>query len=42
VMKFMCCGHDKEIFETLEFVKSADDLVEFMFEVMAAAVSTQH
>jgi len=42
VMRFMCCGHDKEIFETLEFVKSADDLVEFMFEVMAAAVSTQH
>ena len=41
VMKFMCCGHDKEIFETLEFVKSADDLVEFMFEVMAAAVSTR-
>jgi len=41
VMKFMCCGHDREIFETLEFVKSADDLVEFMFEVMAAAVSTQ-
>lgn len=40
VMKFMCCGHDKEIFEMLESVKSADDLVEFMFEVMAAAVST--
>lgn len=40
VVKFMCCGCDKEIFEVLEFVKSVDDLVEFMFEVMAAAVST--
>jgi hypothetical protein len=38
VLKFMCCGCDKELFERLEFVSSVDDLVEFMFEVMAAAV----
>ncbi|KXN90352.1 BTB/POZ domain-containing protein 1 [Leucoagaricus sp. SymC.cos] len=37
VLKFMCCGCDKELFETLEFVQNVDDLVEFMFEVMAAA-----
>lgn len=38
VLKFMCCGCDKELFERLEFVDGVDDLVEFMFEVMAAAV----
>jgi hypothetical protein len=38
VLKFMCCGRDKELFERLEFIDGVDDLVEFMFEVMAAAV----
>ncbi|KAF5362287.1 hypothetical protein D9756_002106 [Leucocoprinus leucothites] len=37
VLKFMCCGCDKELFEMLEFVRNVDDLVEFMFEVIAAA-----
>ncbi|EKM81534.1 hypothetical protein AGABI1DRAFT_54346, partial [Agaricus bisporus var. burnettii JB137-S8] len=37
VLKFMCCGCDKELFERLEFIDGVDDLVEFMFEVMAAA-----
>lgn len=39
VLKFVCCGCDRELFERLEFVKIVDDLVEFMFEVMGAAVS---
>ncbi|KAF7770867.1 hypothetical protein Agabi119p4_6841 [Agaricus bisporus var. burnettii] len=37
VLKFMCCGCDKELFERAEFIDGVDDLVEFMFEVMAAA-----
>ncbi|KAJ3576540.1 hypothetical protein NP233_g344 [Leucocoprinus birnbaumii] len=37
VLKFMCCGCDRELFEKLKFVKNVDELVEFMFEVMAAA-----
>lgn len=32
-------GGDVEMFERLDFVRSIDDLVEFMFEIMAAAVS---
>ncbi|KAJ2921453.1 hypothetical protein H1R20_g15641, partial [Candolleomyces eurysporus] len=37
VMRFMVCGEDREIFEVLAFAKTADDVLEFMFEVMAAA-----
>ncbi|KAJ6490578.1 hypothetical protein C8R47DRAFT_1319740 [Mycena vitilis] len=37
VLKYMCCGGDAEIFENLEFARSVDELLEFMFDVMAAA-----
>ncbi|CAK5265304.1 unnamed protein product [Mycena citricolor] len=37
VFQFMCCGGDSEIFENLEFAKSVDEVIEFMFDVMAAA-----
>ncbi|KAJ7766843.1 hypothetical protein B0H16DRAFT_1522600 [Mycena metata] len=37
VLKYMCCGGDAEIFGKLEFARSVDELLEFMFDVMAAA-----
>ncbi|KAF9441684.1 hypothetical protein P691DRAFT_812198 [Macrolepiota fuliginosa MF-IS2] len=37
VLRFACCGSDMELFETLEFVKNVDEVVEFMFEIMSAA-----
>ncbi|KAJ7172083.1 hypothetical protein C8R46DRAFT_137864 [Mycena filopes] len=37
VLKYMCCGEDAGIFEKLEFARSVDELLEFMFDVMAAA-----
>ncbi|KAJ7749583.1 hypothetical protein DFH07DRAFT_1035022 [Mycena maculata] len=37
VLKYLCCGADAEIFENLEFAKSVDEVLEFMFDVMAAA-----
>ncbi|KAJ7461488.1 hypothetical protein FB451DRAFT_1404722 [Mycena latifolia] len=37
VLKYMCCGGDAEIFENLEFARSVDEVLEFMFDVMAAA-----
>ncbi|KAJ7256495.1 hypothetical protein B0H12DRAFT_1112353 [Mycena haematopus] len=37
ILKHMCCGGDAEIFENLEFARSVDDVLEFMFDVMAAA-----
>ncbi|TFK37476.1 hypothetical protein BDQ12DRAFT_685375 [Crucibulum laeve] len=37
VLRFICCGSDKEMFETLDFVHSVDDVLDFMFDVMAAA-----
>ncbi|KAJ6502123.1 hypothetical protein C8R45DRAFT_1190437 [Mycena sanguinolenta] len=37
VFKYMCCGEDAEIFENLEFARSVDEVLEFMFDVMAAA-----
>ncbi|KAK7038072.1 hypothetical protein R3P38DRAFT_2904260 [Favolaschia claudopus] len=37
VLQHMCCGGEAEIFEKLEFAQSVDDVVEFMFDVMAAA-----
>lgn len=37
VLRFVCCGEDIEIFESLEFAHSTESVLEFMFEVMAAA-----
>ncbi|KAI8985605.1 hypothetical protein BD414DRAFT_59865 [Trametes punicea] len=37
VLKYLCCGGDKEIFDVVEEVRSANELIDFMFEVMAAA-----
>lgn len=39
VCRWMCCGEDAEMFDVLEHVGTADELVDFMFNVMAAAVS---
>ncbi|KAH7923696.1 hypothetical protein BV22DRAFT_1036046 [Leucogyrophana mollusca] len=36
VLRFVCCG-EEELFETLNFAQSVDDVLEFMFDVMAAA-----
>ncbi|KAH7907312.1 hypothetical protein BJ138DRAFT_1092865 [Hygrophoropsis aurantiaca] len=36
VMRFLCGGEER-LFDTLEFVESVDDILEFMFDVMAAA-----
>ncbi|KAH6915615.1 hypothetical protein BKA70DRAFT_1178804 [Coprinopsis sp. MPI-PUGE-AT-0042] len=37
VLNFLLCGRDAEIFEVLPFTKTVEDVLEFMFEVMAAA-----
>lgn len=37
VLRFVCCGEDIEIFERLDFAHSVESVLEFMFEVMAAA-----
>ncbi|KAI0630756.1 hypothetical protein C8Q77DRAFT_224911 [Trametes polyzona] len=37
VMKYLCCGGDKEIFDVIADVKSVDELIDYMFQVMAAA-----
>lgn len=37
VLCFMCCGGDEEMFETLDFANSIDEVLDFMFDVMAAA-----
>ncbi|KAJ7112425.1 hypothetical protein C8R43DRAFT_1040712 [Mycena crocata] len=37
VLKYLCCGGDAEIFENLGFARSVDEVLEFMFDVMAAA-----
>ncbi|KIY50975.1 hypothetical protein FISHEDRAFT_38071 [Fistulina hepatica ATCC 64428] len=36
VFDFMCCG-DEHMFDHLDFVQNEDDIIDFMFEVMAAA-----
>ncbi|RDB25530.1 BTB/POZ domain-containing protein 1 [Hypsizygus marmoreus] len=36
VLRFMCCG-EEDLFDTLDFIESVDELLEFMFDVMAAA-----
>ncbi|KDQ61981.1 hypothetical protein JAAARDRAFT_528626 [Jaapia argillacea MUCL 33604] len=37
VMRFLCCGGDVDLFDDLDFVQSVDQLLDFIFEVMAAA-----
>nr|GAT49402.1 predicted protein [Mycena chlorophos] len=37
VLQYMLCGAEAEMFENLEFAKSVDDALEFMFDVMAVA-----
>ncbi|KAK0206059.1 hypothetical protein DFS33DRAFT_1312033 [Desarmillaria ectypa] len=37
VLRFVCCGEDVEMFETLDFAHSIESVLEFMFEVMATA-----
>ncbi|KAK0453137.1 hypothetical protein EV421DRAFT_1700890 [Armillaria borealis] len=37
VLRFVCCGEDIEMFESLEFAHSIESVLEFMFDVMAAA-----
>ena len=40
VLKFICTGGDREIFETVEDVRSVDELIDYMFDVMAVAVGS--
>ncbi|KAG8738519.1 hypothetical protein FRC10_006765 [Ceratobasidium sp. 414] len=37
VVRYMCCGAGVELFDDVGFVKSADELVDFVFSVMSAA-----
>ncbi|KAI0675984.1 hypothetical protein C8Q78DRAFT_963164 [Trametes maxima] len=37
VLKYLCCGGDREIFDVVEDVRRADELIDFMFQVMAIA-----
>ncbi|KAJ7286245.1 hypothetical protein C8J57DRAFT_1446850 [Mycena rebaudengoi] len=37
VLDHICCGGDEELFENLDFAHSVDEVLEFMFDVMAAA-----
>ncbi|KAJ7074108.1 hypothetical protein C8F01DRAFT_1075722 [Mycena amicta] len=37
VMQYMLCGGEAEMFDTLAFAESVDDILEFMFDVMAVA-----
>lgn len=39
VLRFLSCGEDREMFESLNFISSVEELLDFMFEVKAAAVS---
>ena len=39
VLKYLCCGDDMEIFDIVQDVHSADELIDYLFEVMAVAVS---
>ena len=40
VLKYLCWGGEKEIFDVVEHVRSTEELIEFVFEVMAVAVSS--
>ncbi|RDX54165.1 hypothetical protein OH76DRAFT_1398482 [Lentinus brumalis] len=37
VLKYLCCGGDKEIFDVVEDVRTVEELIDFMFDVMAVA-----
>ncbi|KAG8704097.1 hypothetical protein FRC08_002453 [Ceratobasidium sp. 394] len=37
VVRYMCCGAGVELFDDVDFVKSADELIDFVFSVMSAA-----
>ncbi|KAF8071818.1 hypothetical protein FPV67DRAFT_1482821 [Lyophyllum atratum] len=37
VLRFMCCGEEETMFESLDFADTVDEVLEFMFDVMAAA-----
>ncbi|EIW84456.1 hypothetical protein CONPUDRAFT_100586 [Coniophora puteana RWD-64-598 SS2] len=37
VMLYLCCGIEEELFANLDFAQSIDDVIEFMFDVIAAA-----
>ncbi|KAI0761814.1 hypothetical protein BD413DRAFT_495525 [Trametes elegans] len=37
VLKYLCWGGDREIFDVVEHVRSADELIDYMFQVMAVA-----
>nr|VWO99799.1 FAD-dependent monooxygenase DEP2 (EC (Depudecin biosynthesis cluster protein 2) [Ganoderma boninense] len=37
VLKFICTGGDREIFDIIEDVRSVDELIDYMFDVMAVA-----
>ena len=39
VLKYLCAGGDKEIFDVVEDVRTVDELIDYMFDVMAVAVS---
>ncbi|TFK66171.1 hypothetical protein BDN72DRAFT_772416 [Pluteus cervinus] len=36
-LKFMCCGAEGELFEVLEFANTVEDVLDFMFQVVAVA-----
>ncbi|KAH9921080.1 hypothetical protein B0H21DRAFT_767048 [Amylocystis lapponica] len=37
VMRFLCCGGDSEMFESIDHIRTVDELMDFVFDVMAAA-----
>ncbi|KAG8702319.1 hypothetical protein FRC08_003567 [Ceratobasidium sp. 394] len=37
VVRYMCCGAGVDLFDDVDFVKSADELIDFVFSVMSAA-----
>ncbi|QRW02520.1 The BTB (BR-C, ttk and bab)/POZ (Pox virus and Zinc finger) domain [Ceratobasidium sp. AG-Ba] len=37
VVRYMCCGAGVELFDDIDFVRSTDELIDFVFSVMAAA-----
>lgn len=39
VLRFICCGIEEEMFHSLDFAVSVEEALDFMFDVMATAVS---
>ncbi|KAI0714213.1 hypothetical protein C8T65DRAFT_573631 [Cerioporus squamosus] len=37
VLRYLCCGGDKEIFDVIEDVRTVEELIDFTFDVMAVA-----